>query len=131
MIFPDEITLCGPAVLYIDWAQPGLDIAKKVWVQIERFKAEYAMPPRVIVMQNHGLIALGQRRINSSEVDFFAKFGERQTTVDRMADAYYLLGLGYLGKRLTDQAKEMFSESVRLNLNHVWASYFLSENQKK
>jgi tetratricopeptide (TPR) repeat protein len=78
-----------------------------------------------------GLIALGQRRINSSEVDFFAKFGERQTNADRLADAYYLLGLGYLGKRLMKKAKEMFSESVRLNLNHVWASYFLSENQKK
>jgi len=63
MIFPDEITLCGPAVLYIDWAQPGQELAKKVWVQIERFKEEYAMSPRVIVMQNHGLIALGQNSI--------------------------------------------------------------------
>jgi rhamnose utilization protein RhaD (predicted bifunctional aldolase and dehydrogenase) len=66
MIFPDEITVCGPAVLYIDWAQPGLDLAKKVWVKIEKFKEKYNMPPRVIVMQNHGLIALGQ---NSTQVE--------------------------------------------------------------
>jgi rhamnose utilization protein RhaD (predicted bifunctional aldolase and dehydrogenase) len=63
MIFPDEITLCGPAVLYIDWAQPGLDLAKKVSARIEKFKAKYDMPPRIIVMQNHGLIALGQNSV--------------------------------------------------------------------
>ena len=63
MIFPDEITVCGPAVLFIAWAQPGLDLAKKVLVQIERFKEEYAMPPRVIVMQSHGLLALGQNSV--------------------------------------------------------------------
>lgn len=50
MIFPDEITVCGPTVLFIDWAQPGLDLAKKVSVEIERFKTEYAMPPRIVVM---------------------------------------------------------------------------------
>ena len=63
MIFPDEITLCGPAVLYVDWAQPGLELAKKVSVRIEKFKEEHGMPPRIIVMQNHGLIALGQNSV--------------------------------------------------------------------
>ena len=77
-----------------------------------------------------GLISRSQRRINSSEVDFFAKFGERQTSEDRLAEAYYLLGLGYLGKGLKKDAVEAFSESVKLNLNHVWANYFSSNDQK-
>ncbi len=75
-----------------------------------------------------GLISLGNKRINSSEVDFFAKFGERQTHADRLAEAYYILGLAYLGKGLKKEAEDMFSESVRLNLNHVWATNHLSKN---
>ncbi len=74
-----------------------------------------------------GLVSQSKKRINSAEVDFFAKFGERQTSEDRLADAFYLLGLGYLGKDLKAKAAEAFSESVRLNLNHVWATYFSSK----
>jgi len=78
-----------------------------------------------------GLITLGKKRISSSEVDFFAKFGERQTLDDRLSDAYYLVGLGYLGKEMKKEAESMFSESVRLNINHVWATKYLSKDLKK
>lgn len=66
MLFPDEVTLCGPAVLYVEWAQPGLDLAKKVSSKIEGYKQRFSMPPRIIVMQNHGLISLGK---NGTQVE--------------------------------------------------------------
>jgi tetratricopeptide (TPR) repeat protein len=76
------------------------------------------------------LIALGERRLSSSRADFFAKFGERETPEDKRSEAYYLMGLGYMGKGMKQKAEEMFSESVKLNINHVWAAKYLSEMQQ-
>ncbi|MGW8314101.1 MAG: DUF5107 domain-containing protein [Bacteroidales bacterium] len=75
----------------------------------------------------NGLIALGEQRLDSSRPDFFAKFGERETPEDKQSEAYYLMGLGYMGKGMDRKAEEMFSNAVELNVNHVWAARYLSE----
>jgi len=77
-----------------------------------------------------GLIKLGNDRLKSEDADFFAKFGEQETRDDKLSNAYYLIGLGYLGKGKIPEAKNNFSEAARLNLNHVWANWYLSEIQK-
>lgn len=76
------------------------------------------------------LISLGKERLQSTEADFFAKFGEKETTDDKLSNAYYLVGLGYMGKKMDGEAEKMFKEAVRLNINHVWAAKYLSEIQK-
>ncbi len=58
-LFPDEIVYCGPAPVYIPYTDPGLPLARAVRDRIDRFVDEYAEIPKVILMQNHGLIALG------------------------------------------------------------------------
>jgi tetratricopeptide (TPR) repeat protein len=75
------------------------------------------------------LIALGERRLHATEADFFAKFGERETPDDKLSEAYYMMGLGYMGKGMEQKAGEMFSEAVKLNINHIWAAKYLSEMQ--
>jgi tetratricopeptide (TPR) repeat protein len=77
------------------------------------------------------LIALGNRRLQSTEADFFAKFGERETPDDKRSNAYYMIGLGYDGKQNHEESENMFAEAVRLNINHVWAAKFLSQIQKR
>ncbi|MBL7110760.1 MAG: DUF5107 domain-containing protein [Bacteroidales bacterium] len=77
-----------------------------------------------------GLISLGIRQLESPELDFFAKFGEQQTPDDMKADAYYLLGLGYLGKGLNADATRELEAAVRLNSNHVWAAAILEQLKK-
>jgi tetratricopeptide (TPR) repeat protein len=74
-----------------------------------------------------GLVALGERRLQSTEADFFAKFGERETAEDKLSDACYLVGLGCMGRGDKDRAVQMFSEAVRLNINHVWAAEYLDQ----
>jgi len=74
-----------------------------------------------------GLIALGERQLESPELDFFAKFGEQQTQNDIKADAYYLMGLGYLGKGMMQDARREFESAVRLNINHTWAAVLLEQ----
>ena len=65
-LFPDEIVYCGPAPVYIPYTDPGVPLAQVVRDQIGHYLDEYRELPKVILMQNHGLIALGK---TASEVE--------------------------------------------------------------
>ena len=59
-LFPDEIVCCGPAVCFVEYTDPGAVLARTVRERVERFIDEHNMAPKVILMQNHGLIAAGR-----------------------------------------------------------------------
>ena len=65
-LFPDEIVYCGLAPVYIPYTDPGVPLARVVRDAIDRHLDEYRENPKVILMQNHGLIALGR---TASEVE--------------------------------------------------------------
>lgn len=62
-LFPDQIVYCGPRALFIPYTDPGLVLAKKIHQEINNFVDTTGEIPKVILMQNHGFIALG----NSAE----------------------------------------------------------------
>ena len=59
-LFPDEIVLCGPAPLLAPYIDPGVPLARKVRQLLTGYVDRYGEPPRILLMQNHGLIALGR-----------------------------------------------------------------------
>jgi rhamnose utilization protein RhaD (predicted bifunctional aldolase and dehydrogenase) len=59
-LFPDEIVYCGPAPVFVPYTDPGIPLARAVGAAIARYLDEYRETPKVILMQNHGLIALGK-----------------------------------------------------------------------
>ena len=65
-LFPDEIVVCGPAPLYIPYTDPGLPLARAVRDGLNSYRDRWGQAPKVLLMQNHGLIALGA---NATEVD--------------------------------------------------------------
>ena len=74
-----------------------------------------------------GLIKFGKERLEASpSMDFFAKFGERQSAMVRRANAHYLLGLGYQGKGNLDEAENEFKRALELNINHLGAKHHLA-----
>lgn len=58
-LFPDEIVCCGEASVYVPYADPGLRLAQALRRETMTFIQRYGAPPRVILLANHGLIALG------------------------------------------------------------------------
>ncbi len=58
-IFPDEITMLGLAPVVVPYTDPGLPLAKKVRELIDQYLGHYREAPKMLLMQNHGLIALG------------------------------------------------------------------------
>ncbi len=59
-LFPDEIVCCGPAVCYVEYTDPGIPLARHLRSRVEEFIVEHNMAPKVILMENHGFIALGK-----------------------------------------------------------------------
>nr|MQY77714.1 tetratricopeptide repeat protein [Bacteroidota bacterium] len=74
------------------------------------------------------MIDIGQKQLQSTaEVDFFAKFGSGLTENQRKANAYHIIGLGYMGKSETKKAQEFFTNSLELDVNQLWSRVYLEE----
>jgi rhamnose utilization protein RhaD (predicted bifunctional aldolase and dehydrogenase) len=58
-MFPDEIVCCGATSVFVPYTDPGLKLAQAVRRETEAFLQKQQRPPRVILMQNHGLITIG------------------------------------------------------------------------
>jgi len=58
-MFPDEIVCCGVASVFIPLTDPGLKLAQVIRRETEAFIKKHQCQPRVILMQNHGIITLG------------------------------------------------------------------------
>ncbi len=56
-LFPDEIVCCGVAPLWVPYTDPGLPLARALKARCEAYMTRYEATPKVILMQNHGLIA--------------------------------------------------------------------------
>ncbi len=57
-LFPDEIVCCGVAPLWVPYTDPGLPLARELAARCEQYIQKYNTAPRVILMQNHGMICL-------------------------------------------------------------------------
>ena len=58
-LFPDQIVVTGPQYAYVPYADPGLPLALGVQSAIRDFIDRNRRIPKVILMENHGVIALG------------------------------------------------------------------------
>jgi rhamnose utilization protein RhaD (predicted bifunctional aldolase and dehydrogenase) len=58
-MFPDEVVCCGPASVFVPYTDPGLPLAREIWDRTRAFHQQSGLVPRLILLQNHGLIALG------------------------------------------------------------------------
>lgn len=58
-VFPEEIVLCGIEPVYIPYLDPGLELGRVIRDRVTRYLDEQGCAPKVIVMQNHGVIACG------------------------------------------------------------------------
>ena len=58
-VFPDEIVCCGVESVLVPYTDPGLPLAQAIRKAVRAYVKRLARPPRIILLQNHGLIALG------------------------------------------------------------------------
>lgn len=59
-VFPDEIVVCGRHLGVVPYIDPGIELARSVRTELRRFQGEHGNSPKVILLVNHGPVALGQ-----------------------------------------------------------------------
>ena len=70
-----------------------------------------------------GLQKAGDARVREAGgVDFFAKFGERESAGRRKADALFLRALGESGLGRPAEARASLEEALRHDVSHTWAA---------
>lgn len=57
--FPDEIVCCGAKSVLVPYVDPGTILAQKIRDETNAFIESENRPPRIILLQSHGLIAIG------------------------------------------------------------------------
>lgn len=58
-LFPDEIVCCATESVFVPYTDPGLKLAQAVRREVGKFSDRRGEAPRVILIENHGLIAIG------------------------------------------------------------------------
>lgn len=58
-LFPDEVVCCGVESVFVPYLDPGLKLARGIRAAVIAYIKRLSRAPRVILLENHGLIALG------------------------------------------------------------------------
>jgi rhamnose utilization protein RhaD (predicted bifunctional aldolase and dehydrogenase) len=59
-LFPDEIVCCGGKSVLVPYTDPGLRLAQAIRKAARTFMKKNRYVPRVILLKNHGIIAIGR-----------------------------------------------------------------------
>ena len=110
-LFPDEIVICGPALVVVPYTDPGVPLARKVRDLISQYIDEHHESPKVILMQNHGLIALGH---TAQQVENITAMAVKAARV--LLGTYVLGGPHFLTARNVDRIHTRPDELYRRKL---------------
>ncbi|MCX6920923.1 MAG: class II aldolase/adducin family protein [Verrucomicrobia bacterium] len=56
---PDEIVMCGIESVFVPYADPGLGLSQSIRQEVKAFVKRTGREPKIILLQNHGIIAVG------------------------------------------------------------------------
>lgn len=59
-LFPDGIVVCGRHPAVVPYVDPGFPLALAVRAELRRYQETHGHAPKLLLMVNHGLVALGQ-----------------------------------------------------------------------
>jgi len=82
---PEEIVYCGARSVYVPYCDPGLPLARELRKRTLEFMEEQGVPPKVILMQNHGFIALGK---TPQDVEVITAMGVKMAKIRIGAQAF-------------------------------------------
>jgi len=59
-MYPDEVVYCDVSSVFVPYTDPGTWLARAIRQHTQAFMHEHARVPRVILLENHGIITLGR-----------------------------------------------------------------------
>ncbi len=71
-MFPDEAVVLGPDSVFVPYVDPGLVLAKAIRDGVETYRVRHDAVPKVVYLQNHGVIALGSNPTEAANITAMA-----------------------------------------------------------
>jgi len=110
-IFPDEVVCCGCESVFVPYTDPGLALAQVIREKTMKFVARTKREPRIILLENHGVIAVG-----SSPEGVLASLLMAEKSAQIFVGAANLGGPNFLTakqvKRIAGRPDEHYRQSV-------------------
>jgi len=107
-IFPDAIVVCGRRVAVVPYVDPGIRLAVALRSALGDFVEENGAAPKVILMENHGPVALGQ---SEREVLNILLMLDKWASI--LAGVYAAGGPEFLDEALSDRIEDRPDEHYR------------------
>lgn len=107
-LMPDQIVYCGPESVLVPYKTPGLPLARAIVEKVEAFRERTGQVPRVILLKNHGVVALGARH---QEVSAAMAMTEKSARV--FAGAASLGGPVFMDEQAVRRVEEQAAKTQR------------------
>ena len=107
-VFPDVVVVCGRHVASVPYVDPGLPLARAVEAELRRFAEAHGRPPKLLLMENHGPVALGQSATEVLNVMLMADKWART-----LVGAYAVGGPSFLAEADADRIDGRLDEAYR------------------
>ena len=107
-IMPDEITVCGATPIFVPYHDVGVTLGRAVRDALRHNIEQNGEPPRVIYLQNHGIMVLGQ---TTKQVENVTAMADKNARV--MAQTLAIGGPHFLEERDVVRIDKRPDELVR------------------
>jgi rhamnose utilization protein RhaD (predicted bifunctional aldolase and dehydrogenase) len=71
-LFPDGVVVCGKWPAVLPYTDPGSALARKARDELRRFRAQHGETPKMLLVENHGLVAMGQTAREAMNITLMA-----------------------------------------------------------
>jgi len=107
-IFPDEIVVCGEMPAVVPYVDPGLPLARAVRDELRRYRDHFGSAPKLVIMENHGMVALGQKPVDVLNISLMADKWART-----LIGAYSMGGPKFLTNEQAERIENRPDEAYR------------------
>ncbi len=118
-LFSETALYLGPEPIIIDYADPGLPIARSLLGKIREYMQKWGQAPRVFYLLNHGMVALGQSAQEAENITAMAVKAARI-----LLGTYALGGPNFISEtdvmRIINRPDEEFRRKLANDKNAEW-----------
>jgi rhamnose utilization protein RhaD (predicted bifunctional aldolase and dehydrogenase) len=113
-LFPDGIVVCGRHPAVVPYVDPGFPLAVAVRAELRRYLDSHGHAPKLLLMVNHGLVALGQTAQEALNITLMA---DKWAKI--LAGTYLFGGPAYLLDQQAERIDNRLDEHYRRQQLHL------------
>lgn len=112
-LFPESVVVCGADPMIVPYVDPGLQLGVRANLELERYRESHAGAPKLVLLLNHGIVALGE---SANEVLSIALMAEKWARV--LVGTYALGGPAFLSNEAVADIDKREDEDYRRRRMH-------------